>query len=81
MPIPTFKDQLGQSLLGPNVTVIQGAGLFGGKFADEDLSKLSIEDINKELATEAEGIEFFAEEPIMDEPYQHYLKVTKENAV
>ncbi len=90
MPIPTYTDNLAKEaknlLNSANITVISGGNIFSDDHESEDVASISIESLNKELAsiqTKAapdDAIEFLSEESPHDLPFEHFKNSLKEAA-
>lgn len=89
MPIPTYTDALIKKSKNPlnssSITVISGGNIFGDDHDDEDVTNISIDSLNKELAniqTKAapgDAIEFLPEEMPQDLPFEHFKNSLKES--
>jgi len=87
MPIPTYTDNLAKNaknLLTSSITVISGGNIFSDEHEDEGVENISIDSLNKELATmqtkasSKDTIEFLPVETPQDLPFEHFKNSLKE---
>lgn len=87
MAIPTYTDDLVKStkdVLNPSViTVISGGNIFSDDHDEEDVGNLSIESLNKELASlqktaPGDAIEFLPDDTPTDLPFEHFKNSLRE---